>query len=195
MMKAKTADDFFVNAVQYGEELGALREIALSTGLVETVKWGHPVYTFDGKNIVGLGGFKSYFGLWFFQGALLKDPAKRLVNAQEGVTTAQRQMRFSSAGEIDRGLIVSYIEEAVANERAGNKIKPRSKPLVVPSELQAALDSDSSLASAFDGLGLTKKRDYCEYIEVAKRAETRQQRLEKIIPMIREGRGMNDRYR
>ncbi len=194
-MKAKTADDFFVNAVQYGEELGALREIALSTGLVETVKWGHPVYTFDGKNIVGLGGFKSYFGLWFFQGALLKDPAKRLVNAQEGVTTAQRQMRFSSAGEIDRGLIVSYIEEAVANERAGNKIKPRSKPLVVPSELQAALDSDSSLASAFDGLGLTKKRDYCEYIEVAKRAETRQQRLEKIIPMIREGRGMNDRYR
>lgn len=194
-MKAKTADDFFVNAVQYGEELGSLREIALSTGLVETVKWGHPVYTFDGKNIVGLGGFKSYFGLWFFQGALLKDPAKRLVNAQEGVTTAQRQMRFSSAGEIDRGLIVSYIEEAVANERAGNKIKPRSKPLVVPSELQAALDSDSSLASAFDGLGLTKKRDYCEYIEVAKRAETRQQRLEKIIPMIREGRGMNDRYR
>ncbi|HNQ16033.1 MAG TPA: YdeI/OmpD-associated family protein [Pyrinomonadaceae bacterium] len=195
MTKAKTADDFFVNAVQYGEELGSLREIALSTGLVETVKWGHPVYTFDGKNIVGLGGFKSYFGLWFFQGALLKDPAKRLVNAQEGVTTAQRQMRFSSAGEIDRGLIVSYIEEAVANERAGNKIKPRSKPLVVPSELQAALDSDSSLASAFDGLGLTKKRDYCEYIEVAKRAETRQQRLEKIIPMIREGRGMNDRYR
>ncbi len=194
-MKAKTADDFFVNAVQYGEELGSLREIALSTGLVETVKWGHPVYTFDGKNIVGLGGFKSYFGLWFFQGALLKDPAKRLVNAQEGVTTAQRQMRFSSAGEIDRGLIVSYIEEAVANERAGNKIKPQSKPLVVPSELQAALDSDSSLASAFDGLGLTKKRDYCEYIEVAKRAETRQQRLEKIIPMIREGRGMNDRYR
>ncbi len=195
MIKAKNADEFFAKAKGYNDELRSLRTIALSTGLVETVKWGHPVYTFDGKNIVGLGSFKSYFGLWFFQGALLKDPAKRLVNAQEGVTNAQRQMRFNSADEIDRGLIVSYIEEAVANERAGKKIKPQSKPLVIPPELQAAFDSDSSLAEAFDGLGLTKKRDYCEYVEVAKRAETKQQRLEKIIPMIREGLGMNDKYR
>lgn len=195
MNKSKTADEFFEKAESYVDELRTLREIALSTGLVETVKWGHPVYTFEGKNVVGLGSFKSYFGLWFFQGALLKDPAKRLINAQEGVTTAQRQMRFDSSGEIDRDLIVSYIEEAVANERAGKKIKPQSKPLIIPPELQTALDSDSSLAEAFDVLGLTKKRDYCEYIEVAKRAETKQQRLEKITPMIREGLGMNDKYR
>lgn len=195
MMKAKTVDDFFERTSVHNEELRTLREIVLSTGLVETVKWGHPVYTSDGKNIVGLGSFKSYFGLWFFQGVLLKDPAKRLINAQEGITNAQRQMRFNTADEIDRGLIVSYIEEAVANERAGKKIKPQSKPLIVPPELQAVLDSDPPLAEVFDSLGLTKKRDYCEYIEVAKRAETKQQRLEKIIPMIREGLGMNDRYR
>jgi uncharacterized protein YdeI (YjbR/CyaY-like superfamily) len=121
---AKTTAGFFEKAGLWKDELGILREIVISTGLVETVKWGHPVYTLDGKNIVGLGSFKSYFGLWFFQGALLSDKAKRLINAQEGVTTAQRQMRFNSAAEIDRGMIIDYITEAIANHCSGKAIKP-----------------------------------------------------------------------
>lgn len=195
MKKTKTADDFFETAKLWRDELAVLREIVLSTGLVETVKWGHPVYTSEGKNIVGLGSFKSYVGLWFFQGALLSDKAGLLINAQEGVTTAQRQMRFNSADEIDRETIIRYIDEAVTNQRAGKTIKPVSKPLVVPPELESALDADPNLRASFDSLGLTKKRDFAEYIEVAKRPETKAQRLAKIIPMIREGRGLNDRYK
>lgn len=194
MRNAKSIEEYFETETHWIDEQRRLREIVLSTGLEEAFKWGGPVYTLDGKNIVGLGGFKSYFGLWFFQGALMPDPAKRLINAQEGVTTAQRQMRFNSADEIDRDLIVRYIAEAVANHRAGKAIKPVSKPLIVPPELESALASDPALRDAFDALGLSKKRDFAEYIETAKRAETKQQRLGKIIPMIREGRGLNDRY-
>ncbi|MBK7707661.1 MAG: YdeI/OmpD-associated family protein [Acidobacteria bacterium] len=195
MANAKSADEFFERTHRWGAELRTLREAVLSTGLVETVKWGHPVYTLDGKNVVGLGSFKSYFGLWFFQGALLTDPANRLINAQEGVTEAQRQMRFNSASEINRSLIIDYITEAIANHRSGKVIKPASKPLAVPPELESAFAADSDLRAAFDALGLTKKRDFAEYIETAKRAETKAQRLEKIVPMIREGRGLNDRYK
>ncbi len=195
MRNAKSIDEYFETETHWIEEQRRLREIVRSTGLEESFKWGGPVYTLGGKNIVGLGGFKSYFGLWFFQGALMSDPAKRLINAQEGVTTAQRQMRFNSADEIDADLIVGYIAEAVENHRAGKAIKPASKPLIVPPELESALASDPALRDAFDALGLTKKRDFAEYIETAKRAETKQQRLEKIIPMIREGHGLNDRYK
>ncbi len=195
MKRTKTADEFFETVELWGDELRTLREIVLSTGLVETVKWGHPVYTYDGKNIVGVGSFKSYVGLWFFQGALLSDKAKRLVNAQEGVTEAQRQLRFDSADEIDRDLVVAYVDEAVANHRFGKTIRPKNKPLIVPLELESAFAADSDLRAAFDALGLTKKRDFAEYIETAKRPETKMQRLEKIIPMIREGRGLNDRYK
>lgn len=195
MRSAKTIDEYFKNEKHWIDEQQKLREIMLATGLEETIKWGGPVYTLDGKNVVGIGGFKGYFGLWFFQGALLADPAKRLVNAQEGKTEALRQMRFASAAEIDRDLIVAYVAEAVANQKAGKEIKPARKPLVVPAELEAAFAADADLRAAFDGLGLGKKRDFAEYVGEAKRAETRAQRLHKIIPMIREGRGLNDSYR
>ena len=86
MRRYKTVDDFIKNAEQYQPELERLREILNSTKLEEDVKWGMPVYTYNGKNVVGIGGFKSYFGLWFFEGASLKDDANVLMNAQPGKT-------------------------------------------------------------------------------------------------------------
>ena len=117
MKRFKTADEFYEADPNWKEELGALREILLETDLVETVKWGMPVYTLEGKNVVGTGSFKSYFGIWFYQGVFLSDPDGVLVNAQEGKTKAMRQWRMESSAEIDREKILEYVGEAVRNQK------------------------------------------------------------------------------
>ena len=119
MHRAKTADDYYANAPHWRDEIAKLREILLASGLAETIKWGQPTYTANGKNVVRLGAFKSYFGLWFFQGAALEDDAGVLINAQPGKTKDLRQWRMSSAAEIKPAVVRRYLEEAAANtERA-----------------------------------------------------------------------------
>jgi uncharacterized protein YdeI (YjbR/CyaY-like superfamily) len=197
-MKAfATVDEYISGTGEWMESLNLLRDLFLSAGLDETVKWGGPVYTYEGKNIAGMAAFKSYAGIWFFQGALLKDKQKKLVNAQEGVTKALRQWRFGSADEVDREskLIIEYIKEAIAHQKQGRQIKPdKNKPLILPEELKQVLDNNAGLKQRFDALSLSKKRDYVEYIGEARQMETKQKRLDKIIPMILEGKGLNDKY-
>ena len=100
----------------WATELEILQTIISKTNLVETIKWGAPVYTLNGKNIVGITGFKNHFALWFYKGVELKDTNKVLVNAQEGVTKSLRQWRFTSKLEINEKLILEYIEEAKSLE-------------------------------------------------------------------------------
>ncbi len=192
---AKTVEEYFDDNPEYRAELEQLRSILNSTELVETVKWGIPTYTINNKNVAGIGAFKSYVGVWFFNGVFMKDPAKKLINAQEGKTKGMRQWRFENATEIDEKLIVSYLEEAIQNQKDGKEVKPEKKPLIIPDELKEALASDAQLSELFDQLSLTNRRDYAEHIAEAKREETKQKRLEKIIPMIREGVGLNDKYK
>jgi len=196
MSKNNTVEDFIAKNETWSEILLLLRQTVLSRGLKETVKWGAPVYEIDGNNIVGLGAFKSYAGLWFFQGALLKDNSKRLINAQEGKTKAMRQWRFSNIDEVDIKLVETYVEEAISNQKLGKEIKPdKNKPLIIPDELNAVLSENEHAKSHFDQLSLSKKRDYAEYIQEAKREETKLKRLDKIIPMIIDGIGLNDKYK
>ena len=198
MKRAKSVEEYIHLGGEWQESLLLLRELLQSTSLVETVKWGMPVYTLNNKNVAGFSAFKSWTGIWFFQGVFLKDPEGVLINAQEGTTKGLRQWRFSSAGEISkyRSSILAYLEEAIQNQEAGKEIKPdRNKTLVIPEELESALKSDPSLKDSFEALSLSKRREYAEHVGSAKREETRQQRLQKIIPMIREGIGMSDKYR
>lgn len=197
MKKIGTADDYFHEAKNNWKYiLLRLREIIKSTGLEETFKWQGPVYTHNGKNVVGLYAFKSFTSIWFFQGVFLKDEQNKLVNAQEGVTKALRQWRISDESEIDEKLIKSYIEEAIANQEKGLTIKPeRKKKLIMPEQLNQALDNDTRAKKAFNNLTPAKQREYAEYIAEAKREETKQSRIEKIIPMILDKRGLNDRYK
>ena len=128
----------------------------------------------------------------------MQDKEAVLMNAQEGVTKALRQWRFSSLEEIIQSevLIKKYIVEALNNQDAGLTIAPnKSKPLVVPEELKRAFKSHEGLEANFENLNLTKKREFAEYIADAKRTETKEKRLQKIIPMILEGVGLNDKYR
>lgn len=200
MERHKTVESYLDKQSEWKAPLLLLRELLNAEAFEETVKWGFPVYTVKGKNVVGLGSFKSYVGIWFFQGVLLKDQQKKLVNAQEGKTQAMRQWRFQSIEEIEQEaeLIVTYLREAIANQEAGKEIKPAKagkKPLIIPPELQKAFNEDASLRDAFETMNLTKKREYAEHIETAKREATKQSRLERIIPMIRDGVGMNDKYK
>lgn len=179
----------------WSEELKQLRSILSKLPVEETVKWGSPFYTSGEKNIVGMSVFKNYFGLWFIQGALLKDEQKVLINAQEGKTSAMRQWRFTSVEEIDEDLIRTYVLEAIDNQKQGKEIKPKKKPLIIPQLLQQAFDSDSELKEKFEAMTLGKKRDYADHISDAKREATKLARLEKIIPMIKSGIGLYDKYK
>lgn len=197
MMKSyNTVDEYILNAPNGKEILIVLREIIKSTKLNESIKWGSPVFSINDKNVVGMAAFKSYVGLWFFQGSFLKDEAGVLINAQEGTTKALRQWRFTAADKIDDKLILQYVNEAVQNALEGKTIKPdRNKPVTIPEELQQALDNDKVLNECFRAFSPGCQREYAGYVAEAKRAETREVRVQKIIPMILEKKGLNDKYK
>ncbi|HMK06622.1 MAG TPA: DUF1801 domain-containing protein [Flavobacterium sp.] len=179
----------------WAEELDLLRSIINKTELAETVKWGGPVFTVNGKNIIGIGGFKNYFTIWFFNGVFLKDEKKVLVNAQEGVTKALRQWRFTSKEEVNEPLILQYIAEAIANEKAGKVSKPEKKKQIDSPLFQKELAADAGLKKAFENFSTYKQYEFLEYIESAKREETKMARIEKVKPMINDNIGLNDKYR
>lgn len=196
MEKTASADDFISKHPKWQDLLLSLRKLLRSTELEETIKWGVPVYTLDGKNVVGITAFKNHAALWFHQGALLSDPAGKLVNAQQGKTRAQGQWRFEEGDDMDKALVLSYVLESIENQRQGKIVKPvKSMSLSVPFELEKAFQSDTALKTAFDTLAPYKQREYAEHVSSAKREDTRMRRLEKILPMIRAGKGLNDRYR
>lgn len=180
---------------QWSEQLTTLRGIMLSTDLEETVKWGTPTYTLQGRNVVGLAAFKSHCALWFHQGVFLKDKDERLINAGEGATKGLRQWRFEQGDKINTRLVKSYVLEAMDNQRAGKAIRPEKKTLSLPEELRRALKADSKLRAAFDNLAPGKQREYADHVAGAKREATRASRLEKITPLVLAGVGLNDKYR
>jgi len=195
-MSNSKIEEYFEANNKWNDGLNNLREIVLSIGLNETFKWNFPVYTFNGKNIIGISAFKSYFRLWFFQRALLTDHQKELINAQKEKTKAMRQWRFRSSDEIKPEHVLSYINEAISNQEAGNEIKPDLKiPLVIPEELLNVFDKDNEVKQAFEKLSLSKQREFAEHIKEAKKESTKQNRIQKIIPIILSGKGLNDRYK
>lgn len=197
MKTGKTSiPDLIYEMTPWVDELMLLREIILSTGLKEEIKWGGPIYTLDGKNVLAIAGFKNFFTIWFHNGAFLSDPEKVLINATEGRTRGLRQWRFTSMKEIKPALVRKYVKEAIENEKAGKKIKPEKKPLPeIPTELSNAFKKDKALKQSFEALTPGRKRDYLDHIHSAKTAETRIRRVEKAIPNIKAGMGLNDKYK
>ncbi len=197
MKKVYSVEEYIETNAHFDEALTILRNIINTTELEETIKWSAPVYALNGKNVVGLGAFKNHFGIWFFNGVFLKDEHGILVNAQENKTKALRQMRFESIAGIDEDIVLSYLKEAIENQRLGKEIKPdrSKKETIIPEELKAALDSDKVYKTAFEALSPSKQREYCEHIASAKRDATKISRLEKIKPMILQNKGLHDKYK
>lgn len=180
---------------QWEEELLLLKAIIDKTELTEATKWGGPVYVYEKKNVIGLGGFKDYFAIWFFNGVFLKDDKKKLINAQEEVTKSLRQWRFTSKGEINEKEILEYILEAIENEKQGKIIKPTKKEAIVSELLNVEMVKNPALKDAFEKFSPYKQYEFLEYIETAKQEKTKLSRIEKVIPMILGNVGLNDKYR
>jgi len=195
-MPVKSFEEYAEKHQIWKEQLQQLRELLLSTELEESIKWGAPTYVLNNKNVVGLGSFKNHCALWFFNGALLQQNTKLLVNAQEEKTKALRQIRFKENDQLQLSVLKKYVEEAIQLQKDGKEIKPRkSKPIEIPTELEKAFKNDASLKSAFEKFTKGKQREFTEHIANAKREATRISRLQKCIPMIKAGIGLNDKYR
>lgn len=195
METTEKLEAYFDKSGPFKKGIGKLRSIVLRCGLEETLKWNAPVYTMEGKNVVGILSFKNHYGLWFFNGVFHSDPLGVLQNAQEGKTKAMRHWKFRIDDVLDPEAVKKYIEEAVQIEKKGLKIrKKKTVKLEIPSELKAHLLANTALSTTFYSLPPYKQNDYCEYIASAKREETRKRRLQKIIPMISKGIGLNDKY-
>ncbi len=180
---------------QWEEELLFLKSIIDKTELVETIKWGAPIYVYNKRNVIGIGGFKNYFAIWFLNGVFLKDEKKRLINAQEDRTKSMRQWRFTSKEEVNEKEVLEYILEAIENEKQGKIIKPSKKEAIVSELLQKEMDQNPALAEAFQKFSPYKQYEFLEYIETAKQEKTKLTRIEKVIPMILGNIGLNDKYR
>ena len=194
--KIKTVDGYFKAFQAWTDVLTKLRRTLNATSLEESIKWGCPCYTLDGKNVVGFSAHKNHVTLFFFQGALLADKEKVLINCQEGKTKAMRQWRFKSAKEVKVTQIKSYVAEAMRLQNAGKAIKPdRNKPVVVPAPLKKALAADKKANAAFKNLSKGRQREYADHVAEAKRDATKEKRIAKILPMIVAGKGLHDKYR
>lgn len=194
MKQNPSTDFFFEKESKWQDAYGKLRAIALDCGLEETLKWGKPCYTWQGNNVVLIHGFKEYCALLFMKGALLKDDAGILIRQTDNVQSA-RQIRFTDAKEITKlkATIRAYIHEAIAVEKAGLKVDlKKSTDLVYPEEFQKQLDKSAKLRKAFEALTPGRQRGYHLFFTTAKQAKTREARVEKAIPLILAGKGLED---
>jgi len=170
MEKTTSVDAYIENHIEQGKILHKLRRIVQTTILNETVKWGMPTYTYDNKNLLGLGAFKNHVGLWFFQGALLNDRYNKFINAQEGKTKSMRQMRIEKLEDINEKIILEYIAQTIANQKKGLVIKVvrKTEKIIVPEELLTSFENNHTLEMSFNELTAGRKREYIEHITSVK---------------------------
>jgi uncharacterized protein YdeI (YjbR/CyaY-like superfamily) len=187
-------DWFFDKPGKWQEAYEKLRTIILDCGLTEELKWGCPCYTFEKRNIVLIHGFKEYCALLFFKGALLKDPKGILIQQTENVQAA-RQIRFTNLREIAnlKTTVKAYIKEAMAAEKAGLKVNlKKTSEFTMPVEFKNKLNEMPGLKKAFAALTPGRQRGYLLHFSAPKQARTREARIEKSVPQILKGKGLND---
>jgi uncharacterized protein YdeI (YjbR/CyaY-like superfamily) len=188
------ADFYFSNSQRWQSELKQLRSIALDCQLNEELKWGSPCYTFQGKNIVLIHEFKEYCAFLFFKGALLNDTDGILVQQSKNVQAA-RQIRFTNVEEITSipDILKAHIYEAIEVEKAGLEVKfKKTEEFILVEEFQKKLDESPDLKKAFEALTPGRQRAYMLHFSSPKQSKTRESRVEKCIPQILAGKGLND---
>ena len=179
---------------RWSAEFVALRQFCLASGLNEELKWGQACYDLDGRNVVLIHGFKDYCALLFMKGALLKDPKGILIQQTKNVQAA-RQIRFASLADINKqkAAVKAYLREAIAVEKSGVKVEMKSAAQFdVPEEFLTALEDDPKLAEAFHALTPGRQKGYLLHFAGAKQSATRAARVEKHVPRILKGLGLDD---
>jgi uncharacterized protein YdeI (YjbR/CyaY-like superfamily) len=191
--KNPTVEAVLRREAKWRDEFETLRTIILDFPFVEELKWGQACYTLGEKNVVLMHGFKEYCALMFFKGALLKDPKQVLVTP--GAHQSARQIRFTSVGDISRlkSVLKAYIKEAIEVEKAGSKVKlKKTADFEVPDELKRAFAAMPALKASFNALTPGRQRGYIFHFSQPKLSRTREARIEKSIPLILAGKGLND---
>ncbi|CAM3548802.1 MULTISPECIES: YdeI/OmpD-associated family protein [Saccharibacillus] len=188
-------DAFLKHASQWQSEYAKLRSLALDSEMTEDLKWGQPCYTIQGGNVVLIHGFKEYCALLFIKGSLLQDNEQMLIQQTQKVQ-AGRQLRFRNLEEIEQQeeRIRAYIREAIEIERAGLKVELKpSEEYAIPLELQVRFDGSPELKTAFEALTPGRQRAYLLHFSEPKQSKTREARIDKHVPRIMQGQGLNDR--
>jgi len=189
-------DFYFDKAEKWQKEVEKLRTIVLDCPLNEELKWGCPCYTFQDSNIVLIHVFKEYCALLFFKGSLLSDPDDMLIQQTKNVQAA-RQIRFTNLREIvqQASILKAYIYEAIEVEKAGLRVKlKKASEFPIPVEFQHKLDKKPALKRAFYALTPGRQRGYLLHFAAPKQSKTREARIEKCMPQILQGKGLNDDY-
>lgn len=187
-------DWFFDKSTKWQESYQELRELLLSFDLTEELKWGCPCYTVGKSNIVLIHGFKDYCALLFMKGALMKDTKNILIQQTENVQSA-RQIRFTSVEQIIEleTTLKAYIFEAIEVEKAGLKVElKKATEFEIPEEFQAVLVDMPEVKKAFYNLTPGRQRGYLLYFSAPKQVKTREARIEKSVPQILNGKGLED---
>lgn len=187
-------ETYFQKTSRWQAEIKAMREILLDCGLEEGIKWGKPCYIFQGNNIAIIQPFKNSCALMFFKGSLLKDPENILEKPGKNSRVSKR-ITLTSVKEIQKlePVLKRYIFEAIEIEKAGLKVKIPKKAEPLAEELQQRLKNDLQFKTAFESLTPGRQRAYNLYFSAAKQAKTRESRIEKYVPKILAGKGLNDR--
>ena len=178
---------------RWAQGLADLRRVCITSGLVETVKWGHPCYTHQGRNIAILGAFRGDFRITFFNAALMKDPEK-LLETQGPNTQHPSMMRFAENGQVAQRapIIQAYLSEAIGYAQSGLKPPKAQSIIVLPAELIAAMAADPPLAVAFDRLTPGRQKSYVIALGSAKTSATRSNRINRFRAKILAGKGATE---
>lgn len=190
----RKVDFFFEKAGKWQAALDQLRDICLASGLDEVLKWGCPCYAQGGKNVVLIHSFKEYCALLFFKGALMKDPENLLIQQTENVQAA-RQLRFMCEGNVTEQAktIGAYIRDAIMVEQSGAKVElKKTAEFAMPEEFAKTMQEMPDVKDAFERLTPGRQRAYLLHFCSAKQAKTREARIERAIPDILQGKGLNE---
>lgn len=186
-------DAYLKASEQWPEEVAALRSVLLAAGLEEQIKWGKPCYSHEGKNIAIVQEFSDNVALMFFKGILLEDGAEVLEEVGPN-SHAARRMTFTSVDDVEAhaDIVTVYVRQAIMIEESGTEVPPRPPEELAP-ELVERLAQEPALSEAFDELTPGRQREYNLHVLGAKQSDTRERRVDKIVPLILKGKGLRGR--
>lgn len=195
MKGAKTIDEYLNNQDTWRNQMTQIRKWLNETELEETIKWGAPCFVHNKTNLIGLAGFKNHMAVWFHQGIFIDDKHNILTASNQETTKALRQWRLEKDEMPDKAIFMDFVQQTIANTSKGVKYKTQEKPLEIPEIMQQLLDEDDEFNQKFNALTRGKRVEYGEFIASAKQDKTKIARLEKIRPLIEDGKGLHDKYK
>lgn len=159
----------------------------------ETLRWSMPSFSYKGKILCQMAAFKAHAAFGFWQ-------REQATGETEGDKDAMGQFgRLTGVADLpDDATLLGMIAAAMALIDSGVKaprpIKHPKPAPVPPEDFAAALATLPAALANFQGFPPGQQREYVEWVETAKRAETRASRIEQSVAWLAEGKRRNWKY-